>query len=105
MKSIFASLALLSLLLLASTSYARKDVGDYWKNIMKDQPIPEAIKDLFHEDEPSLPSSSKTDRFVKDFDIRPNLIIYHSHSEPKEENKSSVLEFEPEHHQEQVIHG
>lgn len=49
---------------------------------MNDQPIPEAIRDLYfhqdHEDHlPSLPGSREKDHFVRDFDIRPNAIIYH----------------------------
>ena len=52
---------------------------------MKDQPIPEAIKDLFHGD-PQYPADARLkDRFVKDFDVTPNAIIYDSHLEPKEE--------------------
>lgn len=75
-------------------SDARKDMGGYWKSVMNDQPMPEAIKDLLsHQDEdvPSLSASTyKDDRFVRDFDIRPNVIIYHSahhhhaHHQPEE---------------------
>jgi len=75
---------------------ARKDTGDYWKSIMKDQPIPEAIKDLFHGDSLNPADSRKKDRFVKDFDVTPNAIIYHAHMEPKEE-KTHVKDFEPKH--------
>ena len=91
------------LIQLGNLSYARKDVGDYWKSIMKDQPIPDSIRDLFHDqDLPSLPGSTKQDRFVRDFDVRPNLIIYHSgHSQPERENKKpSLHEFETKRHQE-----
>ncbi|XP_015892678.3 organ-specific protein P4 [Ziziphus jujuba] len=86
MKSLLPFLCiLLSLLLFTNLSFARKDIGDYWKSIMKEQPMPEAIRDLFHqEDVPSLPGSRKMDRFARDFDIRPNLIIYHAHPKPVE---------------------
>lgn len=50
---------------------------------MKDQPIPEAIKDLFHGD-PLYPANArKNDHFVKNFDVTPNIIIYHAHMGPK----------------------
>ncbi|KAF3435603.1 hypothetical protein FNV43_RR22694 [Rhamnella rubrinervis] len=88
MKSGLAFLCiLLSVLLFANLSYGRKNKGDYWKSIMKDQPMPEAIRDLFHvQDEPSLSSagSAKTDRFARNFDVRPNVIIYHAHLKPEE---------------------
>ncbi|KAL6270134.1 hypothetical protein ACE6H2_027045 [Prunus campanulata] len=75
-------LILSSILLLSQQSNARKDLGGYWKSVMNDQPIPEAIRDLYfhqdHEDHlPSLPGSREKDHFVRDFDIRPNAIIYH----------------------------
>ncbi|PON76852.1 Organ specific protein [Parasponia andersonii] len=111
MKSITAFVVLCSILLLGNLSYARKDAGDYWKSIMKNQPMPDAIKDLFHEEGlPSLPpGSAKRDRFVKDFDVRPNVIIYHSsHSQPEgvlDDHMPSVHEFQTKHHQQlqQVI--
>jgi len=53
-------------------SYARKDMGDYWKNMMNGQPMPEAIKDLIAQD-------AVKDHFIREFDIRPNVILYHTH--------------------------
>uniref|UniRef100_A0A2N9IKT7 Organ specific protein n=1 Tax=Fagus sylvatica TaxID=28930 RepID=A0A2N9IKT7_FAGSY len=96
MKSILAILALFSLLLFINPNDARKDTGDYWKSIMKDQPIPEAIKDLIHQDPPYLSDATKKDHFVKDFDVKPNAIIYHPHVAPKEE-KPHVKDSEPNH--------
>jgi hypothetical protein len=64
---------------------ARKDPGDYWKIIMKDQPIPEEIKALFHGDPLHPADARKKDHYVKGFDVTPNAIIYHAHMEPKEE--------------------
>ncbi|XP_062093093.1 organ-specific protein P4-like [Humulus lupulus] len=83
-KSFSTFIFVCSIIVLADISDARQDVGEYWKNIMKDQPMPDAIRDLFHDQElPSLSGSIKRDRFVKDFDLRPNVIIYHSsHSQP-----------------------
>jgi hypothetical protein len=63
---------------------------------MKDQPIPEAIKDLIHQDPPYLSDATKKDHFVKDFDVKPNAIIYHPHVAPKEE-KPHVKDSEPNH--------
>ena len=81
---------------------------------MKDQPMPEAIRDLFHvQDVPSLSSAgvAKTDRFARNFDVRPNVIIYHTHQKPVE-GKSVDKEFENEHKEElklkvieQINHG
>ncbi|XP_059434669.1 organ-specific protein P4 [Corylus avellana] len=93
MKSILASCILLYLFLFVNLNDARKDQGDYWKIIMKDQPIPEAIKGLFHGDPLYQADARQKDRFVKDFDVTPNAIIYHSHMKPKEE-KPHAKDFE-----------
>ncbi|KAK3022019.1 hypothetical protein RJ639_047409 [Escallonia herrerae] len=70
---------------------ARRDPGDYWKSIMNGEPMPKAIKDFLNQDPAASQDSSKIrerqtssetiymDHFVKDFDIKPNVIIYHSH--------------------------
>lgn len=50
---------------------------------MKEQPMPKAIKDLLHQDS----EARKTDHFAQDFDVNPNVIIYHSHSEPKQDRQ------------------
>ncbi|KAK7404447.1 hypothetical protein VNO78_05349 [Psophocarpus tetragonolobus] len=76
MKS-FAFLVVFSLLAV-NLSYARKDMGDYWKNMMNGQPIPEAIKDLLVQD-PQASEAVVKDHFIRDFDIRPNIILYHTH--------------------------
>lgn len=59
----------------AYVSDARKDPGDYWKSVMVEEAMPKAIQDL-------LNSNSDTkidDGFVRNFDVKPNVIIYHSH--------------------------
>ena len=72
-------------------NHARKEPGDYWKSVMKDQPMPEAIKGLLHEDPVSaLDSEKKMKHFVKDFDSRHTHIIYHSNPEYKEDDKPYV---------------
>ncbi|XP_057995933.1 uncharacterized protein LOC110664011 isoform X2 [Hevea brasiliensis] len=63
-----------------SLNYARKLPEDYWKSVMKDQPIPEAIRGLLVQDPlvASVPGSDKINHFVKDFDTRPIAVIYQS---------------------------
>ncbi|KAI6701219.1 hypothetical protein NL676_015543 [Syzygium grande] len=83
MKPIVALIFLLSLVLLAEVNDARGSPGDYWKKIMKDQTMPESIRDLIHPESSSGNEKNSID-FVRDFDMRPNVIIYHGHSDAKE---------------------
>ncbi|XWS40331.1 hypothetical protein CRYUN_Cryun18bG0131700 [Craigia yunnanensis] len=84
MKTFFAFFIFFFLLLSANLNHARKEPGDYWKSVMKDQPMPEAIKGLLHEDPVSaLDSEKKMKHFVKDFDSKKSLIIYHNIPESK----------------------
>ncbi|KAK1431170.1 hypothetical protein QVD17_14454 [Tagetes erecta] len=76
MRSLFLILFLFSLLLLASVNDARKDPEEYWRSVMKDEPMPKALEDVLIRD-PS--TSNMKDRFTRNFDTKPNLIIYHSH--------------------------
>ncbi|AES89076.1 DUF2775 family protein [Medicago truncatula] len=93
MKSIFASFILFSLLLVADLSYARKDLGGYWKNMMNDQPMPEAIKELVQNQEVS-------DDFIRDFDVKPNVILYHTHVESKKKKEHVFVK-----NSQQELHG
>ncbi|KAG4967078.1 hypothetical protein JHK87_032729 [Glycine soja] len=87
MKS-FAFFVVFSLLVV-NLSYARKDMGDYWKNMMNGQPMPEAIKDLLVQD-PQVSDAVK-DHFIRDFDIKPNIILYHTHVVPnKQKQKQNI---------------
>ncbi|XP_058215911.1 uncharacterized protein LOC131326985 [Rhododendron vialii] len=96
---------LLSLLfLVAKSGDARKDpaaaAADYWKSMMKGEPMPAAIEEiLVHDDHGAEISASKQKdekkekkkkkrwdpskisvaHFKRDFDTTPNMIIYHSH--------------------------
>ncbi|CAL5190767.1 unnamed protein product [Lathyrus oleraceus] len=73
MKSMQLFFILFSLLMVATMSYGRKDLGEYWKNKMNEQVMPEAIKNLI-----KVPAQEKEDHsFVKDFDVHPNIIFYH----------------------------
>ncbi|XP_061337654.1 uncharacterized protein LOC133284610 [Gastrolobium bilobum] len=93
MKSIFALFVVFSLLLVVNLSYARKDPGDYWKNVMNGQPMPEAIKDLIQV--PQVSDAGK-DHFIRDFDIKPNIILYHTHVESKQQKQKAFdQKFEP----------
>ncbi|KAK7312353.1 hypothetical protein VNO77_36144 [Canavalia gladiata] len=86
-----------SLLLVVNLSYARKDMGEYWKNMMNGQPMPEAMKDLLVQD-PQV-SDTRKDHFVRDFDIRPNIILYHTHvvsKREKQKQQAIVKKLEPE---------
>ncbi|XP_039056821.1 organ-specific protein S2-like [Hibiscus syriacus] len=78
-------------LMFADFSHAREEPRDYWKNVMKDQPMPEAIKGLLHQDQASaMGSGKKMNNFVKDFDSRHSLIIYHSNLKHKDEDMPYV---------------
>ena len=94
MKSLFAFILLFSLLLSVNLSYGRKQpAGDYWKSVMKEQPMPKALSDLFPQESAASDLSagaSKMDHFVKDFDVKPTAILYHSDSHETNKNESQI---------------
>ncbi|XP_059643839.1 organ-specific protein P4-like [Cornus florida] len=119
MESCFAFFILFSLVLFATTIDARKDPGEYWQGIMKDQPMPEAIQGLVYKGSLVLPlSNKKTDchtssevrnvnahdhivkdsehakeqPFVKDFNPQPSATVY------RDDTKLSafVKDFDPQ---------
>ncbi|KAL7082710.1 hypothetical protein ACP275_14G118600 [Erythranthe tilingii] len=63
---------LLSLVLFACVTEARPSPGEYWKSKMNGEAMPKALTDVVSD------SDAKTSRFVKDFNTKPNVIIYHS---------------------------
>ncbi|RVW16866.1 hypothetical protein CK203_088647 [Vitis vinifera] len=74
MKFTFPFFISFLLLLFSGLIDGRKDMGDYWKSIMKGQPMPEAIKGFIHQDPASFSSKArKMDHFVRD--LMPGLII------------------------------
>ncbi|KAJ6692670.1 PROTEIN putative-RELATED [Salix purpurea] len=80
MKSFLFFLLLLSFLSFAELNHARKEASEYyWKSMTKDQPIPEAIRDLLVRDPAG---SDKMNHFVKDFDTKHSAIIYHNYDLP-----------------------
>ncbi|KAL9354429.1 hypothetical protein Peur_052399 [Populus x canadensis] len=95
MKSFLAVLVLVSFLSFVELRDARKEPREYyWKSMTKDQPMPEAIKDLFVRDPAG---AGKLNHFVKDFDTRHSAIIYHSRDgkdELKETNPTNARDHE-----------
>lgn len=85
----------------AKSGDARKDpapaaAADYWKSMMKGEPMPGAIEEiLVHDHGAEISASKQKDEkkekkrwdpskismahFKRDFDTTPNMIIYHSH--------------------------
>ncbi|GAB4837923.1 hypothetical protein Ancab_027451 [Ancistrocladus abbreviatus] len=98
--------SVLSLLLFTVTIEGRKDPGEYWKGIMNDQQMPEAIKGFMHDgDQETEKTKHCLDQidavhhgdeksFDKDFEPRPNVSVYHGEVVP-DEKKSFVKDFEP----------
>ncbi|CAN4087143.1 unnamed protein product [Withania somnifera] len=75
---------LIVLFSLALYTDARKDPGEYWRDVMKDEPMPKAIQHL-------MPRShkEKTDCRKSSFEPIPNATSYHDDSKLKE------ADFEP----------
>ncbi|KAL4354736.1 hypothetical protein GQ457_06G002210 [Hibiscus cannabinus] len=57
---IFPSFLCISVTSPDSITAARKDAGEYWRAIMKDQPMPEALKELVRVEAASVGSQEKT---------------------------------------------
>ncbi|CAJ2633735.1 unnamed protein product [Trifolium pratense] len=98
MKSISIQVLFLvfSLLMVANMSHGRKDLGDYWKNKMNEQPMPEAIKNLIQVPKALSSNEEKDNSFNRDFDVHPNVILYHTHvhEEKKPFDESAVRKME-----------
>ncbi|KAE8706626.1 Cytochrome c oxidase bioproteinsis protein Cmc1-like isoform 1 [Hibiscus syriacus] len=90
MKTFFSFIIFCFLLLFVHLSHARKEPGEYWRSVMKDEPMPEAIKGLIHEDPKgsAMDSGKKMKQLVRDFDSRHSLIIYHNSPESKQQDKT-----------------
>ncbi|XP_030470397.1 organ-specific protein S2-like [Syzygium oleosum] len=104
-------LVVVAILIFTSTTDARKDPGEYWVSIMKEEPMPEAIEGLLHainpaSDQPHLTSLSEKEadchgdnkleddgRFAGDFEPRPNISAYGDDAKLKEKKFSE--DFEP----------
>ncbi|CAM8937798.1 hypothetical protein QQ045_013972 [Rhodiola kirilowii] len=84
-------LALFTLFCVCEAIDGRKELSNYWRSVMKDEDMPEAIKGLVSEDG----QQSLGTRFDRKFDPRPNLIIYHldnhhEHVEPQEVKRATT---------------
>ncbi|PIN22123.1 hypothetical protein CDL12_05169 [Handroanthus impetiginosus] len=86
----FSTFFLLSLMLFVYVCDARKDPGDYWKSIMNGEPMPKAITDLIHRYNLESDSNMKMDYFIKNFNTKANVIIYHSHHKVHSDHKPKV---------------
>ncbi|TYI88182.1 hypothetical protein E1A91_D04G189600v1 [Gossypium mustelinum] len=111
MKSFLPFFAFLSLLLFVDTiAAARKDAGEYWGAVMKDQPMPEALQELVrieaavaNPDEKTKCHTSgnfelKEEKIIvnEEFEPRPNISAYGDDANLKGDKSSSFAEdFEP----------
>ncbi|KAL0348402.1 UNVERIFIED_CONTAM: hypothetical protein Sangu_1068000 [Sesamum angustifolium] len=85
---------LLSLLLFACVATdARKDPGAYWNSVMNGDQMPKAIGDLLIHDQTDL-NTKPDDRFVRDFDTKANVIIYHSHDDHQQDHDHDHVRLE-----------
>nr|XP_009614593.1 organ-specific protein S2-like [Nicotiana tomentosiformis]XP_016477141.1 PREDICTED: organ-specific protein S2-like [Nicotiana tabacum] len=101
MKSPVALILLFSLALCTCSIDGRKDPREYWRVVMKDEPMPEAIKHLMPRHSVLL-SKEKTDCYAlssvggEAFEPRPNLFVYHDDTKLKEAETSLFMkDFEP----------
>ncbi|PON84898.1 Organ specific protein [Trema orientale] len=100
-------LSLFSLLLLAISTESRKDpAGEYWKNVMKDQPIPKAVHGLISSSSSSTSSHDSNEKanchennraFTKNFEPTPNISAYPDDSAKESTTRDNVFtrNFEP----------
>ncbi|XVF01120.1 hypothetical protein REPUB_Repub04eG0060700 [Reevesia pubescens] len=98
MKSFLSFFAFLSLLLFADTvAAARKDAGEYWRAVMKDEPMPEALEGLVQIDAVSSSSNEKTNCHTPatSFELKEEKIIVEDFERPRPKKKSFADDFEP----------
>ncbi|XVE66951.1 hypothetical protein DITRI_Ditri08aG0121000 [Diplodiscus trichospermus] len=102
MKSFLAFFSFLSLLLFAgSITAARKDAGEYWRAVMKDEPMPEAIEGLLRVDAISSTNEKTNCHTPRGLEIKQEKIIVEDFEGPRvnigdEKNKKSFADdFEP----------
>lgn len=60
---------------LACVGGARRSPEEYWKSTMSDEEMPKTVRDLMSPNPTS--DSIDLDRFVRNFETKPNVIIYH----------------------------
>ncbi|KAI5402498.1 hypothetical protein KIW84_050209, partial [Lathyrus oleraceus] len=96
LRSAFALLPLFLFLIVANVE-SRKDVGEYWKLVMKDQDMPEEIQGLL---DASNIKNSKTHAkenmgAIGEFEPRPYASAYGDNEIHAKENMGAIGEFEP----------
>lgn len=62
--------------------------------MMNDQPMPETIKELVQN--PQV-TDAGNDKFIRNFDIRPNVILYHTHVDSNKKQHVFVNNSEQDH--------
>ncbi|XP_027101559.1 uncharacterized protein [Coffea arabica] len=70
-------------------STARKDPQEYWNTVMKGEAMPQVVKALLPQ---TAESHSDQHQFVKNFDAKANVIIYHTGQVDHPGEKSPVKE-------------
>ncbi|KAJ0077124.1 hypothetical protein Patl1_36377 [Pistacia atlantica] len=100
----------------ASSAEARKDLGEYWKDVMKDKPMPQSIQNLVHVHSAMSAASNQKANIVgqeegkplvkdlnhqpestddqKSFNFNPNPIFYPAYAKPAADKKSFAKNFE-----------
>ncbi|KAJ4846764.1 hypothetical protein Tsubulata_041723 [Turnera subulata] len=100
MRSVLPLFALISILLFTCKVDGRKELGEYWKGIMRDEPMPEVIQTLVEEETNSgtrkeneeEPSSNKVVLNSKEVSQpKPNVLLLFK-GQPQE---GKIDEFEP----------
>lgn len=68
---------------------ARRGPEEYWKSTMSDEDMPKTMRDLMSPNPTS--DSIDLDRFVRNFETKPNVIIYHPRCVHSEQLKPQAL--------------
>ncbi|GMH13434.1 hypothetical protein Nepgr_015275 [Nepenthes gracilis] len=92
MKPSPAISVLFLLLLFFNQINGRRGPEDYWRAVMRDHPIPDAIRGRLNQDWMDGAESSSRNKFwghfSRNFDTRPVAIIYHHQVDHMDEAKS-----------------
>ncbi|KAJ0010669.1 hypothetical protein Pint_34624 [Pistacia integerrima] len=83
------------LLLFASSIDGRKDMGEYWRDVVQDQSVSESVEiSLVSADPTRSLSNEKPEHRAFDIELSPDVSIYHDDIKPTKE-KIFVKNFEP----------
>ncbi|KAI5402507.1 hypothetical protein KIW84_050215 [Lathyrus oleraceus] len=96
------SLLPLFLLLIVGIVESRKDLGEYWKLVMKQQDMPQEIQGLLNQNPKKnfktlkqFFDDGKKKKVVKDFEQRPNISAYGKKNVDVKEKNGTIKDFEP----------